>query len=81
MCSNAISNCLTCDTATHCIHCALEFNNIHGICDNGVCNVDVIYCAACLSTSNSTCAVCIPGYTLINNLCTAVSCANSSIFD
>lgn len=81
LCSTAIANCATCDTAKHCLQCNQGYNNINGACDNGVCATSVANCAFCRSTATSVCFACLPGFALVNNVCTAVNCANSFVFD
>jgi proprotein convertase subtilisin/kexin type 5 len=81
LCSTAISNCITCGSASRCTQCAANFDNINGICDNGVCAATVTNCLACLSTSTSVCAICALNFKLVNNVCTAINCANSFVLD
>ena len=61
--------------------CANGYNNINGICDNGVCDASVTNCKACVSPLNTTCAICNNEYIIVANVCTQVICADSFVFD
>lgn len=80
-CSVPLSNCLLCSSASRCNECALNFFNINGICDSGACASTVTNCIACLSSANTACRICKPGYNLNAGACVIANCPTTYILD